>query len=323
VSCPAAVATGERRVTLFVRGPGGELLILERDGPAWSEPRSLGVPLVRAAGSPTMPVDWPIAACATGPAEIHLLARGPEGELLHGTLRGGEWGGFDSIGSPAIWVGATAVPMGLAGAPAACSCAQGWMDVFAIGAAGALLHSTWHDNEFTEFVSLGGVARQGRADEPLAGPISATSCGPRAIAVAARGGPGDLVVKWWNGTDWTPFASLGFATERDSIYPAVEVSVPLSSAPVACGGGSTRLDIFARGPLGDMLHKRWDGKSWTPFESTGRPPSAQADAPMAFTGISLAGVWGRFQLDVFARAADGKLYHATSDGTGDVPRPSP
>src|SRR5258708_25820383 len=141
MSCPAAVATGERRVTLFVRGPVGELLVVERDGSAWGQPRSFGVPLVSAAGSPTMPVDWPVAACATGPAEIHLLARGPEGELLHGTLRGGEWGGFDCIGSPAIWVGATAVPMGLAGAPAACSGAPGWMDGFAVGAAGRRRHS--------------------------------------------------------------------------------------------------------------------------------------------------------------------------------------
>src|SRR5258708_24087419 len=187
MSCPAAVATGERRVTWFVRGRGGEFLALERDGSGWSQPRWLGVPLVSAAGSPTMPVDWPIAACATGRAEIHLLARGPEGELLHGTLRGGEWGGFDCIGSPAIWVGATAVPMGLAGAPAACSCAPGWMDVFAVGAAGALLHSTWHENEFTEFVSLRGVAREGRADEPLARPLSATRCGPPSIPVPAPG----------------------------------------------------------------------------------------------------------------------------------------
>jgi hypothetical protein len=36
---------------------------------------------------------------------------------------------------------------------------------------------------------------------------------------------------------------------------------------------------------------------------------------MAFAGVSLAGVWGRFQLDVFARAANGKLYHATWNGT--------
>jgi hypothetical protein len=305
---------------LFVRGQGGELLVLERDGSAWSEPRSLGVPLVRSAGSPVMPVDWPIAACATGPAEIHLLARGPEGELLHGTLCGSEWGGFDCIGSPAAWVGATAVPMGLASAPAACSRAPGSMDVFAVGAAGALLHTTWHGNEFAEFESLGGVVREGRAEEPLAGPISATNCGAQAMAVAARGGAGDLIVKWWNGTSWTPFGSLGFATQPDSIYPAVEISVPLTSAPVACGGGLARLDIFARGPRGDLLHKRWDGKSWTPFESVGRPPSSQSDAPTAFAGVSLAGVWGRFQLDLFARAADGKLYHATSNGTGDVTR---
>src|SRR5260370_41149837 len=99
---------------------------------------------------------------------------------------------------PGAGGGAAAVPMGLASAPAACSRAPGWMDVFAVGAAGALLHTTWQGNDFAEFESLGGVAREGRAEEPLAGPISATSCGGQAVAGGAGGGPGARSGKWWD-----------------------------------------------------------------------------------------------------------------------------
>src|SRR6059058_5060544 len=79
VSSPVAVASGERRVTVFCRGPAGELLVIGGERGEYQPPTSLGVPLARD-GSTTVPVDWPIGACATGPAEIQLVARGPEGE---------------------------------------------------------------------------------------------------------------------------------------------------------------------------------------------------------------------------------------------------
>src|SRR5258705_558023 len=95
VSAPAAVATGERRLTLFARGAGGDLVVLERDPGDWTAPRSLCIQLSRTQGpgSPPIPVEWPIAACATGPVAIQLVARGAEGELVHGTFRAGEWDG--------------------------------------------------------------------------------------------------------------------------------------------------------------------------------------------------------------------------------------
>jgi len=323
VFAPAVVATGERGLTLFARAASGELVVFQRDRGEWTAPRSLGIPLARSEGpgSPTVPVEWPIAACATGPEEIQILARGAEGELVHGTLRAGEWGGFDCIGTPANWIGGLAVPMGLASAPSACSCGRGRMDVFAVGAAGALLHSQWDGKEFAEFESLGGVAREGCSDDPLASGVSATSCGARAIAVAARGTSGDLLMKWWNGASWTAFASVGVPEEPDPIYPAVPCQVPLAGSPVACGGGSTRLDVFARGQRGNLLHKRWDGKNWSAFESLGLPRSAQDGERIPFTGRSVACVWGKFQLDVFARGSDGKLYGLCWNGIGTMIRP--
>jgi len=292
VSSPVAAASGERRVTVFCRGPAGELLVIGGERGEFQPPTSLGVPLARD-GSTTVPVDWPIGACATAPGEIQLVARGPEGELVHGTLRGTEWGGFESIGSPAAWFGSVGVPMGLTSAPVACSLLPGTMDVFALGASGVLLHSPWDGKEFAEFESLGGVVLNGGPDSPVLPPISATACGIRSIAIATRGARGDLLVKWWDGTKWTPFASLGLAAEPDQLYPAVKVPVP---------------------------HKWWDGKDWTGFESVGCPATPEG-ALIPFTAASIACAWGKFQLDVFARGSDGKLYAATWSGSGPIAPP--
>src|SRR5712691_1072744 len=191
VFCPAAVACGERRVALFMRGAEGELLHRERDGDDWSEVRSLGVPVARIDGAKALvPADWPISACSTGADEIHLLARGSEGELLHGVLRGSDWEGFDCFGAPAaLSYYDVAVPMGLASAPAACSRAPACMDVFAVGAAGALLHCTWDGAAFSEFESLGGAVSPGAVERevPIAGSISACNCGGKAMGVFTRG----------------------------------------------------------------------------------------------------------------------------------------
>jgi hypothetical protein len=307
--CPAAAASGERRLALFARGPRGELLHRQRDGEAWTDFRSLGVPVGRGGGS-DLPVDWRIAACATGEDEVQLLARSPDGELLHGTVRSGEWSGFECIGTPQGPGVDAAVPMGLACAPTACSRTPGQMDVFAVGPAGELLHTSWSGSRFSEIEALGGIGTARGADLPICGAVSAAACGSGAMAVFARGTAGELLVKWWNAGVWAPFVPVRSPEEADPALRFVEVPLPLSSAPVACGGGRTRLDVFARGPAGDLLRRIWNGTAWTRAESLGMPRSAAGEA-IPFTGPSLACAWGRWRLDVFAQAADGKLYQAS------------
>ena len=137
---------------------------------------------------------------------------------------------------------------------------------------------------------------------PAPGPVAAAACGSRAVAIVARGSFGDLTVKWWNGERWTAFTSIGAPEEDDLLYPGIPRRVPFAGAPIACGGGSVRLDVFARGAGGDLVRKWWNGKEWSSFASLGMPGAAP------FIGSSLACVWRKFRLDVFARAADGKLY---------------
>jgi hypothetical protein len=314
VFSPAAAPRCERRLALIARGPQGELLYREREGETWSDFRSLGVPMGRTGPSAAaIPVDWPIAACATGDDQIQLLARSPEGELLHGVLRADIWEGFECIGAPEAPGIEVAVPMGLAGAPSACSRARGQMDVFAVGASGALLHTTWNGSEFSELQSLRGIPWRGGRELPISGAISAAACGSRSMGVFARGSHGELLVKWWDGVSWSPFASVTAPDETDPINELIEIPMPLASAPAACGGGAGRLDVFARSPGGDLLHRWWNGSSWTRFESLGMPRSGSA--PIPFTGISLACTWGKWRLDVFARGVDGRLYAASSNGS--------
>jgi hypothetical protein len=316
VFSPAVTPSGDRGLSLFMRGGTGELLCRERNGAAWTETRSLGIPTARADdGGGTIPVEWPVSACSTGDGDIHLVARGPEGELVHGALRQGQWSGFELIGVPSIESGLVAVPMGLAAAPVACSRERGRMDVFAASAAGELVHAGWDQGGFTEFVSLGRIpARSGSPELPILGTLAACNCGDRRLAVLTRGLAGDLLVKWWDGAGWTAFESIGTPQEDDLYYPGNPRAIPLSGPPVACGGGSARLDAFARGAGGDLMHRSWDGAGWGEFSSLGMPLSPEPPGAVPFTAGSLACAWGKYRLDVFAAAADGKLYNLSWNG---------
>ena len=310
VYAPAAAALGERGVALFVRGADGELLVFEGDAGGLGPARSLGVPVARVPESGTrIPVEWPIAACGTRDGEIHLLARGAEGDLVHGRYRGGELPGFESIGIPVVEEQGGSLPMGLAGAPAACCRERGRLEIFAVSGEGRLLHTSLDGNGFADCLSLGGMVSSHRREEPVFGAIAAYDAGLRGMGVVVRSMSGDLLVKRWDGGEWRPFAPLQDPGSFDPLDPANAFLRPLSGPPAACGGGSARADVFVRGPKGHLLHSRWDGSAWSALRSIGGPLSTSGD-PVAFTAGPIACAWGRYRLDLFATAADGKLYRS-------------
>ena len=312
VFSPAAAASGDHGVCVFLRGAGGDLLVLEREAERFGEVRSLGVPTARVEGSRiAIPVEWPIAACSTRDGDIHLLARGAEGDLVHGRLRGKEWSGFESIGVPIAREREGALPMGLAGAPAACCRERGKLEVFAVSGEGDLLHTVHDASGFSECRSLGGLAGPQGRHSPVFGSISAFDAGLRTMGIAARGPSGDVLVKLWTAQQqWGRFAPLHPIEEIDPLDPALQWMTPLTGPPAACGGGSARADVFVRGPQGHLLHAWWNGERWSAFEGIGIPPG-----DVVFTAAPIACAWGRFRVDVFACASDGKLYHARSSGT--------
>ncbi|GAC1538953.1 MAG: hypothetical protein NVS2B9_05740 [Myxococcales bacterium] len=250
--CPAVAARGERGLVLLFRSATGELCVRARDGMEWGPMRSLGVPTARVEGSGKLaPVDWPIAACGTGDDDVHLLARGAEGELLHGRLRGRGagacfdglgWSGFVSIGVPVPPDEAGQFPMGLAGAPAACSRARGQMDVFGVSGTGVLLHTSWDGARFSECEAVQGLGEKGRGLQAVPFPAAVAACaaGSRILGVLARGAAGNLWMTWWDGTRWSPFGPVHPPEEFDPLDPSLAYTFPLSGPPAVCGGGSAR-----------------------------------------------------------------------------------
>jgi|SoiMethySBSTD1v2_1073268.scaffolds.fasta_scaffold260182_3 hypothetical protein len=139
------------------------------------------------------------------------------------------------------------------------------------------------------------------------------------MAVLTRGPEGNVLLKWWNGRRWSGFESLGAPQEPDATYPAVQRAVRLTSAPIACGLPAPRLDVFARGPRGDLLHKRWEGGSWSQFESLGWPSSPHTGGRIPLTGFSMTCAWGGDGLHVLARGADGNLHGVALPAPADSP----
>ncbi len=313
--CPVAVCRQPGHITLFARGATGELLYTEGDGITWSKFHSLGLPVAHIDGSDvSVPVDWPLAACIGDPDRIDLFARSPDGELLHMTGKQSTWGTFEYLGAPALVRENIAILMGLAGPPAVCSSGPERIDVFAVGPDGDLLHSSCNGETWSGFESLGIPTTRSAGTQqptPLAGPLAACRCGRDRMGVFARGTRGDLILKWWDGAHWSEFASLGSPEVQYDLYPAVNIAASLAGPPAACSWGPERMDVFARGPGGDLLHKWWDGKDWSKFESLGMPTTGDPDSQrIPFTGPVAACTWGVGRLDVFARALDGNLYHA-------------
>ena len=310
--CPVAVSPAPGRVVLLARTAAGELVRRERlaDGGGWGAARSLGVPAARSAGGGMdVPVDWQLAACGNGSGgdgaeALELVARSPDGDLLQARLGDGGRVRFECLGAPAAAPAGRAIPAGIAGPPAVCGGASGRLDVFALAPAGDLLHAVRRGGAWEPFDALGAP--------PAAAPVEAVAacrCGPSRIAVFRRGSAGDLLLKWWDGAAWSAYVSLGSPQAPDPSYPAVTAPAPLTGPPAACSWSATRLDVFARGPLGDLVHVWWNGAGWSSFGSLGLPPAAGRAVPL--TGAVSACSAGEGTCDVVAGAVDGHLYHLT------------
>ncbi len=308
--CPVAVSPAPDRVVLLARTAAGELVRRERspDG-GWGNARLLGVPTARSAGGGMdVPVDWQLAACGggsggSGAESIEVVARSPDGDLLHMRQLGGGRPRFECLGAPAAVSGGRAIPVGIASPPAVCRGGGGRLDIFAVGQSGELLHAVRSGGEWAPFDALG--APDGAS--PLEA-VAACGCGPSSIAVFRRGSAGDLLLKWWDGAAWSRYASLGSPQVPDPSYPAVLAPAPLTGPPAACSWGPARLDVFARGSFGDLVHACWDGADWSSFESLGLPVSAGQAVPLS--GYVSACSAGEGVCDVLAGAVDGRLYHA-------------
>jgi hypothetical protein len=316
--CPVAVSPRNGTAGLFTRAATGELFYQERNGSIWSARHNLGVPVARSHGTElNVPVGWQLAACRGTADRIEVFASSPDGDLLHLSGVPGDWGAFACLGSPAHLAGDIGIPVGLASAPAVCSPSPGRIDVFALGHDGEVLHTSRTPEGWEGFESIGAPAVPSAASRrpvSVIEPVAACSAGNSSMAVFVRGPDGDLLLKWWNGAAWSEYASLGLPEVPDPSYPAVRIPSPLTGPPAACSWGADRIDVFARGPHGSVLHKFWDGTDWSDFHSLGLP-AADDDDVVPLVSTMTACTSGPGMLDVVARGVDGRLYHAWWDGT--------
>ncbi|HZQ29305.1 MAG TPA: PA14 domain-containing protein, partial [Acidimicrobiales bacterium] len=75
--------------------------------------------------------------------------------------------------------------------------------------------------------------------------------------------------------------------------------------PALASWGTNRLDLFVRGTSNNILHKFWNGTSWsTSWEDLGGP----------FASDPAVVSWGPNRLDVFVRGMDNALWHRYFDG---------
>lgn len=314
--CPVLVSPRRGRVVLVARTASGDLACQEKDDAGWGVRRSLGVPVASSPGSTvTVPVDWQLGGCAgvDGEADlVDLVARSPDGDLLHLQSTLADPVGFDCLGAPAVTLANRAVTVGIASPPAVCRSAPDRLEVFALGPGGELLHVVRTGDDWGPFDPLGAPAQSVSGRGSLlsgAEAIAACSCGASRVAVFRRGPHGDLLLKWWDGSAWSEYVSLGSPQVPDASYPAVTVSAPLTGPPAACSWGATRLDVFARGPDGDLMHVSWNGDDWSGFCSIGMPVVDGQVVPFSgVVGVCSSDVGS---CDVVAGAVDGCLYHMT------------
>lgn len=106
--------------------------------------------------------------------------------------------------------------------------------------------------------------------------------------------------QYWDGKGWRPnvaeFENLGGQCD-----PNADIAVST--------WGQDRLDVFCRGPDGDLLHQYYDGSQWQP--SAGSLESLGGSLKSGPSVVS----WGTNRLDVFAVNEHGSVMHLYWDGS--------
>ncbi|KAL8688135.1 MAG: hypothetical protein Q9218_005879 [Villophora microphyllina] len=105
--------------------------------------------------------------------------------------------------------------------------------------------------------------------------------------------------QYWDGTAWQPstneFENLGGGCDG-------------KNAISASTWGPGRLDLFCRGPDGDLLHQYYDGSNWQPSQG-----SLESLSGSITSGPSVVS-WGENRLDIFAFDDQDKITHLYWDG---------
>ncbi len=202
------------------------------------------------------------AAASAGVNQIDTVSLGTDGHL---------WA--DSYGARG-WTWSQLPVVGTSGAAVAVS-SPTRLDVFVRGVAGDLVDVARVSGVWQAAKSLGGQ---------LAGAPAAVSPNPGALAVFVLGTDNLLYEDAYSPTtmEWTWSRPVGR---------------PFYSDPTASSWGNGRIDVFAGGYYGDVLHTYTNGSGWTKPEDLGGQSAGRLSA------VS----WAVGRIDVFRRAKSGQL----------------
>ena len=131
-------------------------------------------------------------------------------------------------------------------------------------------------DQIGDWISLGGVLARGAA-------VASWGDGGECELFAIHE-DGELRDRYWDGTSWHDWESLGGS---------------FTGQPAAAARDADRIDVFAFDRDGRLNHRWWDGQRWVPWESVeGAPP-----------GDSVSCSWSAGRLDVFVNRAGGALWY--------------
>jgi hypothetical protein len=150
------------------------------------------------------------------------------------------------------------------------------------------------------FVELGAWPDNFSLDSSVSGLAVEVRAGSHNDTIDVGDGDGDDTVDCGSGFDWV-FHDPGDTAVNCETEP---LGNQMSSSPAVASWASGRLDVFWRGPGGDLRH-RWFNGSWSAEESLGGQITSD---PAAIS-------WGPNRVDVFARGTAGDLLHRWYDGS--------
>jgi hypothetical protein len=115
--------------------------------------------------------------------------------------------------------------------------------------------------------------------------------------VAVRGGDSHMYQRWFDGRRWSEWENRGG---------------DLASGPALASWNAGRLDCFALGMFGNLIHSYWDVSfGWAPWEDLSPRLPFRYDIQFAPAAVS----WGDNRIDVFAvRMGDNHMLHSYWDG---------
>jgi hypothetical protein len=272
---PAVVSRDAGRVDLFVRSFEASLAHGTWDGRTWTWEDLGGI-------LPKTP-----AAVASRPDRMDVLGIGMDRAIWHKPWNGTRWSGWHSVG---------AGPAGAAvGAPAVCARRGGALSLhlFFTGTDSDVWHAHLTDGGWE-----GGASRFEDIGTGFTGALAAAYLsGGDQVHVVAVGSDGQLYHTYsTDGRSWPlGWNPLGTLQVRE---------------PCLVATGPNQVDLFALGPAGNIVHKRWNG-SWSPASDYNDLGGVTQFGPTAAADGST--------VDFYVRGLDDQVWRKSAPTSGAVP----